>query len=106
MTLKDRYLPVLHAREGWFPDQHVAHIVLKCFKAMLPAKVKDRFLETYNHPAFPREIRFKKYRVRRGDSLPRIARRFRVSLDAIRDLNGLGRYKPLRSGMRIYLPMQ
>lgn len=76
------------------------------YRIKLPASVERRFLLTYNHPAFPREIRFRRYRVRKGDSLPRVARRFRVDQDAIRDLNGLSRRARLRAGRMIRLPLR
>lgn len=44
------------------------------------------------------------YRVRRGDNLKTIARRFRTSVAYLRDLNDLPRRKLVRVGMKIYVP--
>ncbi|MNS97132.1 putative peptidoglycan endopeptidase LytE precursor [compost metagenome] len=44
------------------------------------------------------------YRIRRGDNLGSIARRYRTSIAYIRDLNDLPRGKKLRVGMKIYVP--
>lgn len=44
------------------------------------------------------------YRIRRGDTLSTIARRFRTSVAYLRDLNDLPRRKKVRIGMRIYVP--
>jgi Soluble lytic murein transglycosylase and related regulatory proteins (some contain LysM/invasin domains) len=44
------------------------------------------------------------YRIKRGDNMGSIARRFRTSVAYIRDLNDLPRGKKLRVGMKIYVP--
>ncbi|MGZ3783978.1 MAG: LysM peptidoglycan-binding domain-containing protein [Bdellovibrio sp.] len=44
------------------------------------------------------------YRVRRGDNLKSIARKFRTSVAYLRDLNDLPRRKVVRVGMKIYVP--
>jgi membrane-bound lytic murein transglycosylase D len=44
------------------------------------------------------------YKVRRGDNLGSIARRFRTNIAYIRELNDLGRKTHLRVGQRIYVP--
>lgn len=44
------------------------------------------------------------YRIRRGDNLGAIARRYRTTVAYLRDINDLPRRKLLRIGMRIYVP--
>lgn len=44
------------------------------------------------------------YRIRSGDTLSTVARRYRTTVAYLRDLNDLPRRKPLRVGMRIYVP--
>ncbi|KYG64563.1 LysM peptidoglycan-binding domain-containing protein [Bdellovibrio bacteriovorus] len=44
------------------------------------------------------------YRIRRGDTLSTVARRYRTTVAYLRDLNDLPRRKPLRVGMRIQVP--
>ncbi|KYG61586.1 lytic transglycosylase [Bdellovibrio bacteriovorus] len=44
------------------------------------------------------------YRVRRGDTLSTIARRYRTTVAYLRDLNDLPRRKPMKVGMRLYVP--
>lgn len=44
------------------------------------------------------------YRIRQGDTLSTIARRYRTTVAYLRDLNDLPRRKPLRVGMRVYVP--
>lgn len=44
------------------------------------------------------------YKIRRGESLHTIARKFRTTVAYLRDLNDLPRKKRLRAGTRIYVP--
>ena len=44
------------------------------------------------------------YRVRHGDTLSTIARRYRTTVAYLRDLNDLPRRKPMKVGMRLYVP--
>ncbi|UOF02734.1 LysM peptidoglycan-binding domain-containing protein [Bdellovibrio reynosensis] len=44
------------------------------------------------------------YRIRRGDTLSTVARRYRTTVAYLRDLNDISRRKALRVGMRIYVP--
>lgn len=47
---------------------------------------------------------FEYYRVRRGDTLSHIARRYRTSIARLRDLNNLSRRSVIRVGQRIKVP--
>jgi hypothetical protein len=75
------------------------------YRLRLPVSVKDRFLSTYNHEAFPRKVQFMTYKVRQGDNLNRIARHFGIRVDPISDLNGVSPRVSLRNGTRVLLPM-
>jgi membrane-bound lytic murein transglycosylase D len=75
------------------------------YRIRLPASVKDRFLATYNHESFPRKVQFLTYKVRRGETLSRIARHYGIKVDPMSDLNGVSAKKPLRRGIRVLLPM-
>ena len=44
------------------------------------------------------------YKIRRGDTLSTVARRYRTTVAYIRDLNDLPKRKPLKVGMRIQVP--
>ncbi len=46
----------------------------------------------------------KKYRVRRGDTLIAIARRHRVSVADLQEINGMGRSTLIRTGQRLSIP--
>jgi membrane-bound lytic murein transglycosylase D len=75
------------------------------YRVRLPASVKDKFLAAYNQPAFPRKVQFLAHKVRRGETLARIARRIGIKVDPIADLNGVSPRMPLRAGTKILLPM-
>jgi membrane-bound lytic murein transglycosylase D len=75
------------------------------FRVKLPAFTKDKFLTTYNHQAFPRKVQFMTYKVRRGETLTRIAHHFGIKVDPMSDLNRVSPRVPLRSGIKVLLPM-
>lgn len=75
------------------------------YRIKLPVSAKERFLTTYNHPAFPRRVQFLAYRVRRGETLSHVARRFGIKADPMTDLNRISAKAALREGARVLLPM-
>ena len=75
------------------------------YRIKLPASTKERFLVTYNHVAYPRKVTFLSYKVRRGETLSRIAKHFGIRVDPISDLNGVSPRMPLRGGIRVLLPI-
>lgn len=78
---------------------------LSTFRIRLPASTKDRFLTAYNHSAFPRQVTFMTYKVRRGETISHIARHFGIHADPIADLNRVSTRAPLRSGTQVILPI-
>lgn len=75
------------------------------YRVRLPASVKEKFLATYNHEAYPRQVEFMSYKVRKGETLVHIARHFGIKVDPISDLNGVSPKRPLRHGAKVLLPM-
>ena len=75
------------------------------YRIKLPASAKDRFVAAYNHDAYPRKVQFLTYKVKRGETLIRIARHFGIKVDPIADLNGISPRMPLRNGARVLLPL-
>ncbi len=75
------------------------------YRLKLPSSVKEKFLTTYNHAAFPRQVQFMTYLVKRNETLSKIAHQFGIKVDPIMELNGVSPRMPLRKGMRILLPM-
>ncbi len=75
------------------------------YRIKLPTSVKDKFLATYNHSAFPKKIEFMTYKVRKGENITRVARHFGIHSDPISELNHLSPKSPLQVGSRLFLPM-
>lgn len=78
---------------------------LNSYRLRLPVSVKDRFLTTYNHQAFPRRVQFLTYKVQRGETLSRIAKHFGIKVDPISDLNRFHPKALLVKGTQVLLPM-
>ena len=77
----------------------------RTYRLKLPASVKEKFLTTYNHVAFPRKVQFLAYKVKKGETVQHIARHFGIKADPISDLNGVSSKSPLRQGVYVYLPL-
>lgn len=75
------------------------------YRIRLPANVKDRFLQTYNHVSFPRKVQFMAYKAHSGETLTRIAHQFGIKVDPMSDLNGISAKRPLHRGLQILLPI-
>ena len=75
------------------------------YRIKLPVNVKDKFLTTYNHAAYPRKVEFMTYRVRKSETLSRIAQHYGIKVDPITDLNGVSPRMPLRNGVHVLVPM-
>jgi membrane-bound lytic murein transglycosylase D len=75
----------------------------------VPAAVAAAFEEAVAAmPAYepPREITYARYRVRRGDTLSAIARRYGTSVSAIVQANRLGSRHRIREGQRLGIPQK
>ncbi len=75
------------------------------YRVKLPNSVKDKFLQTYNHAAFPRKVEFLRYKVRKGETLSRIAGHFGLKVDPVTDLNGISPRTLLGKGTTVMLPI-
>lgn len=75
------------------------------YRLRLPASTKEKFMATYNHEAYPRQVTFMTYQVRRGETLSRIAGQYGIKVDPISDLNGVSPKMKLRNGVKVLLPI-
>lgn len=75
------------------------------YRLRLPASAKGKFLDTYNAPAYPREVRFRAHRAKAGETIAKIARRYGLSADPLVQLNGLSAAQGIGSGRTILLPL-
>lgn len=79
---------------------------MKTYRVKLPKSVKDRFLATYNDESFDRRVVFMRYKVKKGDSIQKVARKFSTEPGAIREVNGAGSIvNSFRVGTEIALPV-
>ena len=79
---------------------------LSSYRIKLPSSSKSRFLATYNDDSFDRRVVFMKHKVRSGDSIRSLARRYGVEADPIREINRVSRGSDyLRVGSSIFLPV-
>ncbi|MFL5493845.1 MAG: LysM peptidoglycan-binding domain-containing protein, partial [Gemmatimonadales bacterium] len=70
----------------------------------VPSRLAMQATGTVGGPRAHRGARLALHRVRRGETLTGIARRYRVSVQAIRRANALSRSYSLRAGMRLRIP--
>ena len=75
------------------------------YRIKLPSSVREKFLSTYNHQAFPRKVQFMTYKVKKGETLSKIAKHFGIKVDPMSDLNRMSAKSPLQFGSQILLPM-
>jgi len=75
----------------------------KFYKIKLPFSARNQFLENYDNS--PRKTTFMRYKIRRGDTLSGIARRFGIRMTPIKQLNRLRRGQLLITGRWLILPL-
>lgn len=79
---------------------------MKTYRIKLPSSVTEKFLMTYNHPAFPRQTEFMSYLVRKGGDTPRsVAKRFGLRPDPVAELNQLSLSASIQKGFEVLLPI-
>ncbi len=77
----------------------------KDYVLKLPYGTKETFLANFNQvPPEQRMIQLR-HRVRRGETLSTLARKYGTSIQAIRELNNLGRTHFIRAGQYLLIPM-
>jgi membrane-bound lytic murein transglycosylase D len=79
---------------------------MKTYRVKLPSSSKESFLANYNSDSFDRRVVFATYKVKNGDTVTRVARKFATQPEPIRELNNMGtRQDGLRGGRDITLPI-
>jgi LysM repeat protein len=79
---------------------------MKTYRIKLPLSVKQRFLATYNDSNFNKQIVFQNYTIKRGDTLSKVAKKFKIEKEAIFELNNLSKFsESLPLGKTIALPI-
>jgi membrane-bound lytic murein transglycosylase D len=75
------------------------------YRIKLPAATRETFLAAYNHEKFSKRVKFLSYKVKRGETLAHIARRYGIKVELMSDLNRLSARSPLKGGAHIFLPL-
>jgi len=79
---------------------------VKNYKIRLPVGKVDTFKEKYAKIPKAERIRVVRYKVKSGDTLSRIARRYGVSVRAIASANNVKSYRRLRRGKVLTIPLR
>ena len=77
----------------------------KDYVLKLPYGTKQAFLENFSDVPVQKRMIQLRHRVRRGETLSTLARKFGTSIQAIRELNNLGRSHIIREGRYLLIPM-
>ncbi|MFQ5442219.1 MAG: transglycosylase SLT domain-containing protein [Thermodesulfobacteriota bacterium] len=76
------------------------------YEVKLPPEAVDRFNENFKRIPKHERLKFYKHRVKRGDTLWAIARRYRTRIKPILYLNGLKNARFIRAGRLIVIPVR
>jgi len=74
-------------------------------KVKVPLQNKDQFTKTYFASNFDRDVDFLKYKVRRGDNVKTIARRFKLNPEPVAEMNNLKANSSVQAGRMLELPI-
>jgi membrane-bound lytic murein transglycosylase D len=77
----------------------------KDYVLKLPYGTKQTFLENFANISPEKRMIQLRHRVRRGETLSVLARRYGTSVQAIRELNNLGKSRIIREGSYLLIPM-
>ena len=88
-------------RMGYTPPPPVSRL----YDLKIPAGSIDRFRSNYARVPADRKVQMVDYRVRSGDTVSGIAKRMRVSQQAVLDANGIRNPRSLLAGKRLKIPI-
>ena len=75
------------------------------YEIKIPFGKKELFLENFENLSPGERFQFKTHKVRKGDTLSRIAKLYRVSLEPILEINRLNKKSRLSIGMHLLIPL-
>ncbi len=84
----------------WCTPPDVSNVCL-----YLPKGTTETFYTFVNSIPDDKKVRWYVYKIRRGDLVPTIARRFKVSADAIREINRLNKNSKIIAGKTLFIPI-
>lgn len=76
----------------------------ECYTLRLPAGSRDLFLLNYAAIPADQKIRWERHKIKKGETLAVLAKRYNTSVDTIRDINGI-RKNRLRPGKHLLIPL-
>lgn len=77
----------------------------KTYILRFPAGTGERFVKNFHHLPSRSNLVYKEYRIRRGDTVYDIARKYRVSMKAIRHVNRLNHRYTIVAGKVLFIPI-
>lgn len=101
---KSPYLPLVHTANPLTPARKPAK-VSKTLPKTPKISQKPKSVETTVPKSIPPKNRYSVYRVKKGDSLTRIAHRFSIPVQTLMQLNGLNHKSLLAIGQKLKLPL-
>ena len=75
------------------------------YEIKIPFGKKDLFLENFEGMQPLEKFQFKTHLVKKGDTLPRIAKLYRVDLEPLLEINRLSKTSPLSKGTSLLIPL-
>jgi membrane-bound lytic murein transglycosylase D len=84
----------------WCTPPDVSNVCL-----YLPKGTTEAFYTFVNSIPDDKKVRWYVYKIRKGDLVPTIARRFKVSADAIREINRLNKNSRIIAGKTLFIPI-
>ncbi len=78
---------------------------VRTYGLRLPLGARAVYVENISKVPEEKRLLWKRYRVRRGDTLQRIARRYQTTPDVLREINRLDTDQPLVVGESLFIPL-
>lgn len=75
------------------------------YEIKIPYGTKERFLRNFETLQPLRKFQFKTHTVKKGETLPKIARLYRVEVEPILEINQLGGSSKIHRGMTLLIPL-
>ncbi len=75
------------------------------YEIKIPFGKKDLFLENFETMQPLEKFEFKTHLVKKGETLPRIAKQYRVDLEPLLEINHLSKTSPLSKGTTLLIPL-
>ena len=75
------------------------------YEVKVPQGTRESFLAYYDQLGPEKRLAFRHHRVRKGDTIHQVARRYGIATSALREVNHLGKRTRLRAGENLTIPV-